>query len=369
MWTKSPSSESKLFAFEHDGKTGFIDDTGKVVIRPTMDQEVGYVGDFQGGLVRVPSRGYFDQAGHLMIEDRRDFGLDASDGLVPIGSGPMTYVDAQGEAVVNVSYLARGFHEGLAAFEEAARGGFVDAEGFIRSLSRPGKQGFVDRSGAIAIPAQFAEVGAFSEGRAKAVVDGVCYIAGPNGYRQGTPTAGAQRCGSSAPDYVSSACPVGFIDETGDFVIEPKFRMVRAFSEGLAAVQQGSLWGFVDRDGQFVVEPQFDEAQSLHEGLAAVKKGDLWGYINPGGQMVLPSKYRSASRFSDSLALINGSTYIDRQGAVVLEVDYVRASLFVHGLAAVQTGKRSFAYINKKGEKVFRYSTRTKLPKEIPLPN
>jgi hypothetical protein len=53
LWSKRPGSESQLFAFERDGRIGFIDPTGRVVVTPTMVAPIEDIGDFSNGLARV----------------------------------------------------------------------------------------------------------------------------------------------------------------------------------------------------------------------------------------------------------------------------------------------------------------------------
>jgi hypothetical protein len=52
------------------------------------------------------------------------------------------------------------------------------------------------------------------------------------------------------------------------------------FSEGLARVQVGEKWGFIDKTGNLVIQPQFDEASEFSEGLARVRIGDKWGFVS-----------------------------------------------------------------------------------------
>jgi hypothetical protein len=65
---------------------------------------------------------------------------------------------------------------------------------------------------------------------------------------------------------------IGFIDKTGQVIVNPKYSACRDFSEGLAAVRNGlwqsGLWGFIDRTGQVVVPYHFADVGAFHDGLA-----------------------------------------------------------------------------------------------------
>ncbi|HEY5522092.1 MAG TPA: WG repeat-containing protein, partial [Desulfuromonadaceae bacterium] len=58
----------------------------------------------------------------------------------------------------------------------------------------------------------------------------------------------------------------GYIDETGDYVIEPQFGDAGNFAaNGLAAVQdaESQLYGYIDKTGDYVIEPQFYKARDF----------------------------------------------------------------------------------------------------------
>ena len=50
LWAKQPGSESILFAFERNGRVGFVDQTGKIIIQPTIVVSIEDVRDFSNGL-------------------------------------------------------------------------------------------------------------------------------------------------------------------------------------------------------------------------------------------------------------------------------------------------------------------------------
>ena len=65
----------------------------------------------------------------------------------------------------------------------------------------------------------------------------------------------------------------------------PKYRSVRAFSEGLAPVQaQSGRWGFINERQEWVIQPRFDDAREFQGNRAAVKQNGKWGFINKRGE-------------------------------------------------------------------------------------
>jgi hypothetical protein len=64
------------------------------------------------------------------------------------------------------------------------------------------------------------------------------------------------------------------------------------FSEELAAVEIDGKWGFIDKTGQMVIQPQFAKPSLFAKpyyfvgGLALVWAGEKWGYIDKTGKYV-----------------------------------------------------------------------------------
>lgn len=59
----------------------------------------------------------------------------------------------------------------------------------------------------------------------------------------------------------------GFINQSGEVVIEPQFDKTWGFSEGLAAVKVDGKHGFINKDGEMVIYPQFDWEWSYNESI------------------------------------------------------------------------------------------------------
>lgn len=147
----------------------------------------------------------------------------------------------------------------------------------------------------------------------------------------------------------------GYIDRTGQWVIEPQFEDAQLFQNGLAAVQQdqNSKWGYIDKNGEVVIPARFDNVGPFFGELAVVMVDKYCGFINQQGEIVIPCQYRSASSFSEGLAAVecapNKWGYINNHGRLVLAMPsscrWVEG--FSEGLARVCGG-----YINTQGKVV-----------------
>lgn len=368
LWAKKAGSQSKLFAFERDGRAGFIDPSGKIVIPPQIEAGIDDVGDFADGLARVDRQGYIDQTGRWII--KQDFALanDFSDGLAQVlvsepGDTSLTsrFLDTSGSVAGNILTGSTGeFSEGLAWFEAKGKPGVRSLKPVVY-IDYPGLKGFIDKTGAVAIKAEYADAGPFLEGVARVVLDGYCHIATLDGREDGSPTTGVPTsCGGRPPD-ANTPCRTGFIKLDGSFAIPPEFESAGDFHEGLAAVRVGGLWGFVDRTGTLAIRPSFEQVRWFQEGLASVRVGSKWGFIDTSGAVVIPPRFDKTTDFSDSLALViagGKSSYIDRAGRVTLGGPFREATPFVHGLAAILLSENHVAYIDKSGKHVFDYHRR-----------
>jgi hypothetical protein len=246
-----------------DGLFGFIDRNGSQVIPPQFSR----VGNFSQGLAlaevpKTQKKGFINQRGEWVIPPRYEEATGFSEDLAAVQIGEKWgYIDQKGTVVIPPQFEdADKFSEGLAAVDNSA---FINKQGKVVIESRPGftwfhafsegravfygpgrrnlaKQGFMDKTGKVIVPAKFASVYSFSEG-----------LAVVNTVNHGT----------------------GFMDRNGKMVIPPQFDLAESFSEGLAKIKDTHTpgrFGFIDQTGKIVIACQFQTALRFSEGLAAV---------------------------------------------------------------------------------------------------
>ncbi len=151
----------------------------------------------------------------------------------------------------------------------------------------------------------------------------------------------------------------GFIDGSGQTVIEPVYELAMPFSEGLAAVgnREGDTsapsWKFVNASGVVVIPKVCVGGQigTFHEGLAPIVVGNKWGFIATDGAIAIPPKYDRADDFSEGLAMVRvggKAGLIDRQGKEVLPPTHPFIGQFHNG-RAVFAEKDRFGYLDNQG--------------------
>ncbi|HIK33557.1 MAG TPA: WG repeat-containing protein [Oscillatoriales cyanobacterium M4454_W2019_049] len=298
------------------GKWGFIDRTGEFVIPPQFRR----VRPFAEGLAPVCLKGYgwgaIDRTGQWVVPPQFENIDMFSEGLaVASFKGKKGYIDRTGRWVIPPQFeWAWKFSEGLAKVM------------FSFESSRLDCYGWIDRTGKLIIPPGSYFYPDFTRGDFKQGLAIVQHI---------------------LPQVKS--WEYGYIGDDGHFRIQPQFDRGKDFSEGLAAVAEikiyplwrflihglqklflkhqtsssfgiETFWGYIDPTGHLAIAHQFDDAKEFSEGLAAVKQGSKWGYIDRTGKLVIPYQFDDAGGFRNGLAVVwlhDRMHYIDRTGHIV----------------------------------------------------
>jgi hypothetical protein len=86
-----------------------------------------------------------------------------------------------------------------------------------------------------------------------------------------------------------------------------------AENDGYAAVKTNGKWGFVDKSGNMVIQSEYDNARSFSNGFAAVKVNGKWGFIDEDGNMVIEPQFEDAKYFTSK-----GTVFVKENGAWVM---------------------------------------------------
>ena len=295
FWLNRPQPAYKpktsgLYPVSVDGKWGYIDRTGAMVIPATFDTAE----DFSEGLAAVISQdkyGYIDVHGVLKIPYQFDQVSEFVNGLAVVklccGRNPSPndqwgFIDTKGKYVINPQFtFAMPFFGDLAPVQQGGQ-----------------FWGFINRKGKFVIPATFAGAGVVTERLAR----------------------------------VSQNGRWGFTDTEGKFVINPQFELAMSFSEGLAAVRAGGKWGFIDHSGQYAINPQFETIiHPFDNGAAVVSESGKTAIIDKNGKFLInPGQFTAMSEIVDGqigVSTPNGAGVIDKSGNWILPSNPVLRSV------------------------------------------
>lgn len=276
------SGNDNLYVIKQEGKYGYIDRDGKVVIKPIYLKAK----DFAEGVAPVvtPDGNWsiINRAGEVIstwkdVDEIDEFseGLAVVRKVVKYG-----YIDKR-QLVIPIKFdNAEAFSEGLAVV------GIREGSTLIEKVHNA-KYGYIDKKGNLVIDYRFLRAKNFKEGLASV-----------------QPLTENYKC--------------GFINKTGQFVIEPIYITEGEFSEGLAPVALSSeKWGFIDKQKNFIIRPQYSWAGNFSEGVAFVLvkekigpsrsnvvKNGQYGYIDKSGKMIIEPRFNYVSDFRNGLARV-----------------------------------------------------------------
>lgn len=209
--------------------------------------------------------------------------------------------------------------------------------------------GFVDLDGQVVIPPVYRDALAFSEGLAAVRLPGTGW---------------------------------GYIDKVGQLQIPFMYDTAGFFSEGVAPVELDGQVGYINTSGQWVIQPQFFWGGSFRQGRAVVvvdyeenlrSRGSVGPFDDPKFA-VIDRKGRQSRHFRKSSYSVRKDWpqwfppspllpftkkgkmgYKNRQGKIVIQTAYEEAWPFSEGLGPVNRvqGDGISEYINMQGEIVF----------------
>ena len=146
-----------------------------------------------------------------------------------------------------------------------------------------------------------------------------------------------------------------YINHTGEIAIRGNYDMALPFSDGLAPVLNDEKWLFIDKKGNAVFQQAFDDANVFRDGLAPVKLGKEWVYIDKTGKKAFAETFETAFYFSEGLASVKkkgGWGFIDIRGGMVIPYKYLAAKDYSEGVSAVKLLNGQWSFIDDKGNTI-----------------
>ena len=245
----------------------------------------------------------------------------------------------------------------------------------LACVGKNGKYGFIDRNGKTVIPLNYDRPyhnhpysgfssGSFNQGLTLVNKNNSFGIINSKGdvvldieYKKFTPIQSK----FSATNYIkfSNTHYTGIINTKGKIIIPVKYNSVEFISEHLilAKESQDTHWAshhIYRLEGKKLLSRCYYKYPFGKDGLAGITDDGKTGYINKQGKIVIPIQYRSGGPFKQGLARVEKRKgkhgYIDVLGNIAIPFEYYYAYDFSDGKAMVKKKKGDFFYINSKGE-------------------
>lgn len=328
-----------LFPIIENNRTGFIDSTGRIVIKPIFRT----AGAFSEGLAyaRIDGTyGYIDTTGKFVIQPQYDYATPFNDGLAVVYKDKIpVLITKQGNKAFETNYVDIGRF----------------AHGMARATTTTGKMGVINKNGKLIVDTAFKRIDRFVQGMA--VVFGI-----------NNP--------SDEPDEKvhKRNYKVGVIDTQGRFIIPfGVYSYISDFSDGYFRVDiPAEPWdtidryteqtGFIDKTGKLVLAKDHRNHCSIDGdmrcGLAKMKLNKYWlpkgnnpfstenkyaGFINIHGEIVInDTTYMDVFDFSDNRAFVVSKGYdyfiINTQGKIISKDTFSGFIMngFINGFAFVE---------------------------------
>lgn len=352
----------KLALVKEDRLIGYIDPSGQYAIPPKFEKANSFSGKY-ASVAEGKKWGFINTKGDWAIAPEYDKVNDFNSGLALVAKGEDWFYIREDNTpleIVEKPDKFYSFDQGVAFFKRGEKIGLLGTDGkFVAEpdydvikpfasgyakASKNGLWGLIDTKGNILVPIEYEEISGFSptglwarNGAAFGlIIDG-----------KFTPIDGVDKIYDFQPGseltYARKGGKIGFIDNRGNWKIEPGFDKARAFNKGLAPVALGKGWGYINPQGKLVVDYIYKDAEIMADnGLAPVKEKE-WGFIDQQGKVVIPMEYGISSSFSfldgDAVKGFDGDLarvkskkgwgFLDPKGNLLNNTWYKNVELFV----------------------------------------
>ena len=346
---------------------GYIDLTGKWVISPEYKGVTAFYGELAAACDPYGDCSVIDRSGKVLYSafNKRSFTYvgRGSEGIINVAldldaDQTMTYINSEGKAAIDISKLPKSsgvsyqkkdylavatpFRNGKAAVMR------ITNQALVEKGKDPVEMAyFIDTEGSVTagLPQGLdVSLNGFDENMRIVISnsEGLCGLADENGaivlscnYLK------VLHCDGDLYLVCDQNGFWGYYDKDGNSVIEFKYKDALPFSEGLAAVNDGTGWGFINEQGVAVIACQFDSVAALKtaengdqessgaysSGIAVVQKGVYWGIIDQNGNILIAAETEECP----VLAVCNGYmsfNYQDKCGVFTVDGKYVLLSTY-----------------------------------------
>ncbi len=125
----------------------------------------------------------------------------------------------------------------------------------------------------------------------------------------------------------------GYINRSGQIVVEPRFDYASNFgSASIAIIQNENLYGLIDLQGKVILHPVYRKLVVLSDGFVSASSDSLWGVFKTDGTQVMREQFTKVKKYSSKyfltyegeyagLADLNGKTIVPNKYFYIQEED------------------------------------------------
>lgn len=310
-----------LNAFEANGKYGYKDATGKIVIAAKYDATSNFIDNIAAVTINKKS-GIIDKNGNQLTKLIYDsFMPEPNHSIIWVTIGKkIGLINFQGKELTAVQFdETKYFYEQkLAPVKKGELWGFIDTNGkeivpfkyksanyFTNERARVSNDtgiGFIDEKGKEIIPSKFEEADFFDD-------FGICIVKHKGSYemidKNGEFVTPPYKTMKRFKSNVYAAIPYGnkdcynFVDSKNQIIKTTAFTQLFYPFENEKVVlwrvaNKDGKYGFINTDLNLVINTIYDDAAFYFmNGLCPVKLNNKWGVIDVTGKTIIPFQYDS----------------------------------------------------------------------------
>lgn len=134
----------------------------------------------------------------------------------------------------------------------------------------------------------------------------------------------------------------GFVNASGQWVLEPQFSEVSNFYENISSFRNSSNWGLLGVDGTIISEAKWDEIKDFSSGIAVAKANSKFFLLDKSGQALNQEGFGQVCRLKEGYFLVEKegkSGLLDKSGKEILPIEFEN----------IQVEKSDFFIVTKDG--------------------
>jgi hypothetical protein len=351
-------------------KWGYINSKGKFVLKPLYEQ----AGDFQDGVAIVRLKGLsgvIDFSGYFIVKPKYET-------IHPFSESRATVIDHQGYRVIDES------GKELTSKAYSYIGDYNEGRVLFSITDEKGKSlyGFLNRWGKEVIPASYQSASDFKDGKSVVKLKNGRYalINLTGKVLQTYNFAFVGEYGEGLLTFQKSPeGKLGFMNEQGKIIIEPRFRWAQSFQDGgaIVTISEGNndYSGLIDKKGQYILKPNYQQISHLGDGRVAIGKaidpekpfiGSIFSLGDTNGHILTGFIFNRIGKFQNgeaSAANDQSTFFIDKKGRRIDSLPIVNGTGELQFDKTLIKGEIDFRlqYFNKNGELVWKQNS------DIPL--
>ena len=143
----------------------------------------------------------------------------------------------------------------------------------------------------------------------------------------------------------------GFMDYTGEIIIQADYEQLSFFKEGLALAMKNGFYGYIDKANNVVIPFNYSDGTDFENGRAVIEIDGKQGMIDRSGNLVFQPVFKDLGQLSENLAYGSKDSlyaYYDKNWNLRIPEKFEEAYAFIGGIAKVQQNGNQ-GYIDEFG--------------------